>query len=206
MMRAAAPSTYILAPQSGILPSKTPPLLPIPLPTSSPPLFLPSTDYRADVLEVTLPPRKRLCIAPGPIYEIGESSSAPTGGFRADYGFVGTLDADIRRNLDREIGYGITNIWKDLDEIAEEIPATDVTELGQRMIDFVTAVRDRRSHAYMTRLIENEAIATREAWAQSMDTSDMTRSEVRALWTTVLAQHNEMEICEQQTASDKHSS
>nr|GFB37669.1 hypothetical protein [Tanacetum cinerariifolium] len=63
MMRAAAPSTYILAPRSETPPSGTPPLLPIPLPTSSPPLLLPSTDYRADVSKVTLPPRKRLCIA-----------------------------------------------------------------------------------------------------------------------------------------------
>nr|GFB06139.1 hypothetical protein [Tanacetum cinerariifolium] len=39
MMRATAPSTYILAPPSG-----KPPLLPIPLPTSSSPLLLPSTD------------------------------------------------------------------------------------------------------------------------------------------------------------------
>nr|GEW51778.1 putative reverse transcriptase domain-containing protein [Tanacetum cinerariifolium] len=42
MLRAAAPSTYILAPQSETPPSGTPPLLPIPLPTSSPPLLLPS--------------------------------------------------------------------------------------------------------------------------------------------------------------------
>nr|GFD24400.1 hypothetical protein [Tanacetum cinerariifolium] len=37
----------------------TPPLLPIPLPTSSPPLLLPSMSHRADVPEVTLPPQKR---------------------------------------------------------------------------------------------------------------------------------------------------
>nr|GFC63536.1 hypothetical protein [Tanacetum cinerariifolium] len=45
--------------------------------------------------EVTLPPRKRLDIALGPRYEVGESSSAvaarPAGGFRADYGFVATV-------------------------------------------------------------------------------------------------------------------
>ncbi|GKB06692.1 hypothetical protein Tco_0834925 [Tanacetum coccineum] len=107
MMRAAAPSTYILAPQLDTLPSRTPPLLPIPLPTSSPPLLLPSTDYRADVTEVMLPPRKRLCLAPGPRFEVGESSSAPiakpTRGFRADYGFVATLDDEIRRNPNKEI-------------------------------------------------------------------------------------------------------
>ncbi|GKD47405.1 hypothetical protein Tco_1272050 [Tanacetum coccineum] len=49
MMRADAPSTYILASQSKTPPSGTSPLLPIPLPTSSPPLLLPSTDCRADV-------------------------------------------------------------------------------------------------------------------------------------------------------------
>ncbi|GJY31457.1 putative reverse transcriptase domain-containing protein [Tanacetum coccineum] len=121
-----------------------------------------------------------MCIAPGPRYEIGDSSSAPTakstGGFRADYGFIATLDAEIRRNLDREIGYGITDVWEDPYEIAKEIPATDVAELGKRMTDFVTTVRqDTRFHARMARLMKGEAIAAREAWAQSMDASDTTR-------------------------------
>ncbi|GJY82958.1 hypothetical protein Tco_0496334, partial [Tanacetum coccineum] len=65
-------------PPSGTPPSGTPPLLPIPLPTSSPPLHLLSTDCRADRPEVTLLPRKRLGIALGSRYEVGESSSAPT--------------------------------------------------------------------------------------------------------------------------------
>ncbi|GKD64946.1 hypothetical protein Tco_1307054 [Tanacetum coccineum] len=100
MMRAVAPSTYCLAPRSEIRPLGTPPFLPIPLPTSSPPLLLPSIDCRVDVPEVMLPPQKRLCIAPGPRYEIRECSSTPiarpTGGFRENYGFVGTLNAEIR--------------------------------------------------------------------------------------------------------------
>nr|GFC44165.1 hypothetical protein [Tanacetum cinerariifolium] len=45
-----------------------------------------------DRLEVTLPPWKRLGIALGPGYEVGESSSVaaarPAEGLRADYGFV----------------------------------------------------------------------------------------------------------------------
>ncbi|GJZ49113.1 hypothetical protein Tco_0603303, partial [Tanacetum coccineum] len=53
-----------------------PPLSPIPAPTSSPPLLLPSTNRREDRPEVTLPPRKRVGIALGPRYEVGESSSA----------------------------------------------------------------------------------------------------------------------------------
>ncbi|GJZ84265.1 putative reverse transcriptase domain-containing protein [Tanacetum coccineum] len=181
------------------LPSGTSPLLPIPLPTSSPPLILPSIDRRASIPEVELLPRKRLCITPGPRFEIGESSSAPTTrpirGFRRDYSFVATLDDEIRRDLDREIGYRITDVWEDTYEIAKEIPVTDVAELGQRMIDFVTTIRqdtdeiygrldkahdarsvmssqlnmlrrDRRSLARTTRLMEAEARASREACTQ----------------------------------------
>nr|GEU74664.1 hypothetical protein [Tanacetum cinerariifolium] len=217
MMRAVAPSTYILAPRSEILPSKTPPsgtppLLPIPLPTSSPPLLLPSTDCRADVLEVMLPPWKRLCIALDPRFKVRKCSSAPTarptGGFRADYGFVSTLDAEITRDPDREIGYGITDVWEDPYEITEEILVTDVTEFGQRMTDFVTTGRhdtdeiyrilddaqddrllmrgqlnllrrDRCSHARTAKLMKSEARDSREAWVQSLEASDTERSKTQ---------------------------
>ncbi|GKA52994.1 hypothetical protein Tco_0746309 [Tanacetum coccineum] len=111
-LRAEAPSTSHSLPlpppiilshtRSDAPPSGTPPLLPIPAPTSSPPLLLPSIDHREDRPEVCLPPWKRLCIALGPRYEVRERSSAPaarlTGGFRADYGFVATLDDEIRRD------------------------------------------------------------------------------------------------------------
>ncbi|GJT22059.1 hypothetical protein Tco_0891996 [Tanacetum coccineum] len=125
-LRAEAPSTsysppphIILShtradtPPSGTLPSGTPPLLPIPLPTSSPSLLLPSADHGADRLEVCLPPQKRLCFAFGPRYEVGESSSSAaarkTRDFRADYGFVATMDKEIRRDTERYVGYGITD-------------------------------------------------------------------------------------------------
>nr|GEX10998.1 putative reverse transcriptase domain-containing protein [Tanacetum cinerariifolium] len=199
MMRADALSTYCLAPPSRTLPSGTPPLLPIPLPTSSPPLLLASTDCRANVLKVTLPPLKRLRIAPGSRYEIGECSSTPTvrstGGFRADYGFVGTPDAEIRRDPNREIGYGITYVWEDPDEIVEEIPATNMAELDDRLVmsgQLNLLCRDRRFHARMARLIESKARASREAWVQSIDASDTTCSKVRALHTIVLAHQIEI--------------
>ncbi|GKC53767.1 hypothetical protein Tco_1076512 [Tanacetum coccineum] len=78
-LRAEAPSTSHSPPPHIILshtradtpPSGTPPLLPILLPTSSPPLHLLSIDRRANRPEVTLPPQKRLGIALGPIYEVG---------------------------------------------------------------------------------------------------------------------------------------
>nr|GFD58421.1 hypothetical protein [Tanacetum cinerariifolium] len=50
----------------------------------SPPLQLPSASRKEDRPEVTVPPRKRLGVALGPRYEVGESSSAaaarPAGG------------------------------------------------------------------------------------------------------------------------------
>nr|GEX03449.1 hypothetical protein [Tanacetum cinerariifolium] len=64
-MRAAVPSTY-----HSLLPSRTPPLLPISLP-------VPSTSRRAEILEAKTPPRKRLLLtAPRPGCEVGESSAA----------------------------------------------------------------------------------------------------------------------------------
>ncbi|GJV04289.1 hypothetical protein Tco_1337858 [Tanacetum coccineum] len=192
LMRASTSSTYILAPRSRTPPSGTPPILPIPLPTSSLPLPLPSTDRRADVPEAVLPPRKRLCIAPSPRFEVEESSSAAaarsTGGFRADYGFVGTLDTEIKRDPDREVGYRITKIWVDPAEATKEIPPTTLAELSQRLN---VLRRDRRNHANTALLVEREDRVAREAWAQSMDASHMACSEVMTLQTMVLALQTE---------------
>ncbi|GKA09595.1 putative reverse transcriptase domain-containing protein [Tanacetum coccineum] len=184
-LRAKAPSTSHLlplpppiilsctrsdAPPLGTPPSRTPPLLPIPAPTSSPPLLLPSTNHRADRPEVCLPSRKRLCISLGPRYEIGKSSSAPTArptrGFRANYGFVTTMDREIRRDPERE----------------RAVLSGQLNLLG----------KDRCSHAYTTLLMEREARLSREAWRRSMEASDTTRSKVMALGTTVLGQQAEI--------------
>ncbi|GJS84508.1 hypothetical protein Tco_0751049 [Tanacetum coccineum] len=123
------PPPFILSPTRPDAPSLgIPPPLPISVPTSSPPLLLPSASRREDRPEVTLPPRKRLGIALGPGYEVGESSSAaaarPAGGLRADYGFVATMDREIRRDPEREVGYGITDSW---DEIVETLQGAPVS-------------------------------------------------------------------------------
>nr|GFB15309.1 hypothetical protein [Tanacetum cinerariifolium] len=72
----------------------------------SPPLQLPSASRREDRPEVTLPPQKKLGIALGPRYKVGESSFAaaarPAGGIRANYGFVATMDREIMRDPERE--------------------------------------------------------------------------------------------------------
>ncbi|GKB44093.1 hypothetical protein Tco_0889035 [Tanacetum coccineum] len=110
-------------PPANVPPSRTPPILPIPLPTSSPSLLLPSTDHGADMPEVCFPPRKRLCFAFGP--------------------------REIRRDPKREVGYGNIDT---LDEMLEDMPgalATDETELGRRMTNFVTTVRQDKYEIYV---------------------------------------------------------
>ncbi|GKG57919.1 hypothetical protein Tco_0589530, partial [Tanacetum coccineum] len=86
------------------------------------------------------------CFAFGPRYEVGESSSAAAtrllGGFRVDYGFVATIDREIRRDLERDVDYGITDTWDGMLIDMPGAPTIDDTELGRRMIEFSTRVRE----------------------------------------------------------------
>ncbi|GKF29806.1 hypothetical protein Tco_0096148, partial [Tanacetum coccineum] len=72
--------------------------LPPPLPAS---LFIQPVDRREDTSKAELPPHKRLCLtALTSRYKVGESSKAaprPTRGHGADYGFIDTVDAEVRR-------------------------------------------------------------------------------------------------------------
>ncbi|GJW23672.1 hypothetical protein Tco_0034294 [Tanacetum coccineum] len=159
-LRAETPST------SHPLPSSTPPLLPIPLPTPLPPLLLPFTVCREGVSEVTLPPQKRLYIAIGLRNDVGESLSAPTTrptrGFRADCGFVATLDDEIRRDPERDVGYEITDTWDEMLVDMPGAPTTDETEsLMSSRLNLL--YRDRRAHARTARLMEAEARLSWEA-------------------------------------------
>ncbi|GJS83921.1 hypothetical protein Tco_0750462 [Tanacetum coccineum] len=111
-------------------------------------LRFPHHHYQAGVSEVTLPPRKRLCIALGPRYEIRESRDT-------------------------------NEIYRRLDE------AHDARAVLSGRLNLLQ--RNRRSHAYTTLIMEREDRLSCNAWGRSMDASDTTRSEVRALRTTVLA-------------------
>nr|GFB92845.1 hypothetical protein [Tanacetum cinerariifolium] len=117
--------------------------------TSSPPLQLPSASRREDRPEVTLPPRKRLDIALGPRYEVGESSSTaaarPSGGLRADYVFVATVDREIMRDPEREVGYGITDSWDEIVETLQGAPVSIDTELGGYVMSLRTTVLGQMS-------------------------------------------------------------
>nr|GFB43700.1 hypothetical protein [Tanacetum cinerariifolium] len=134
--------------------------------TSSPPLQPPSSSHREDRPEVTLPPRKKLGIALGLGYEVGESSSAaaarPAGGLRADYGFVATMDRETIRDpeREREVGYKITDSWDEIVEALQGAPVSTNMELGGYMREFKTRVWDSRdslkvphSQSYQRRLV-----------------------------------------------------
>ncbi|GJT83869.1 hypothetical protein Tco_1058211 [Tanacetum coccineum] len=155
------PPPFILSPTRPDAPSLgIPPPFPISVPTSLPPLLRPSASRREDRPEVTLPPRKMLGIALGPGYEVGESSSAadarPVGGLRADYGFVTTMDREIRRDPEREVGYGITDSWDEIVETLQEAPVSNDTELGRHMTAFETRVRQDTDEIY-TRLDDEQS-------------------------------------------------
>nr|GEZ67555.1 hypothetical protein [Tanacetum cinerariifolium] len=148
------PPPFILSPTRSDAPlSGTPLLLPISASTSLPPLQLPSASRKEDRPEVNFPPRKKLCIALGPGYEVGESSSAaaarPVGGLRADYGFVATMDREIMRDPKREVGYGITDSWDEIVVTLQGAPVSTNTELGRYVREFKTRVRQDTEEIYM---------------------------------------------------------
>nr|GFA62661.1 hypothetical protein [Tanacetum cinerariifolium] len=202
------PLPPILSPPSPVL-SQAPPLSPIrslgyraamirlraeAASTSSPPLQPPSTSRKEERPKVTLPPHKRLGIAFGPRYEVGESSSTatarPAGGLRIDYDFVATMDREIMRDPKREVGYRITDS-QDTDEIYMRLD-DEQTERQLLAGRLKMLFRDTRAHAYTRHLMETESMMSREAWVRSTDASDLVRGEVMSLRTTVLGQMTEI--------------
>nr|GEX13947.1 hypothetical protein [Tanacetum cinerariifolium] len=143
------PLPFILSPTRSDAPSSgTPLLLPILASTSSPPLQLPSASRREDRPEVTLPPRKRLAR-----------------GLKADYGFVATMDREIMRDPEREVGYGITDSWDEILEALQGAPVNasdlvrgEVMSLRTIVLGQMTEIRklhaaDRRRQIMISELL-----------------------------------------------------
>ncbi|GJR21909.1 hypothetical protein Tco_0970436 [Tanacetum coccineum] len=131
----------------GTPPSGTLPLLPIPAPTSSPPLLLPSIDRRADKPEVCLPPQKRLCIAFGPRYE-DETVEA-----MQDRPAAGVMDI---AELSQRMTDFATTVRQDTDEINRRF--SDAQDTRAVLSDRLNLLyRDRRSYAYTALLMERDA-------------------------------------------------
>ncbi|GJX97689.1 putative reverse transcriptase domain-containing protein [Tanacetum coccineum] len=132
----------------------------------------------------------------------------PTGGRMVDYGFVGTLDAEARRQRAETVGYGIRDTWVDPREATEEIaPVTlegvntkvtkltavqeqdtqeiyamieDTQDWQTQIYQTVEALVDDRQYHYETaRLLDQEALVSREAWAHSMGLSSAVHYELQ---------------------------
>ncbi|GKB41563.1 hypothetical protein Tco_0886505 [Tanacetum coccineum] len=219
-LRASSPSTHhplhpsppLPPPPSSLhLPPHVPTSLPLPsspLPPLPASLFIPPpVDRREDTPEAELPPRKRLCLtALTSRYEVGESSTAaprPARGHGIDYGFIGTLDAETRRQRAEEVGYGIRDVWVDPTEAVEEVAPTTLEGVNARVTELAAVqeqdtqdvyaviedtqdrqtqlfqrvnglVEDGQFHYETTRLLDQEALDFRIASQESLVTTLIT--------------------------------
>ncbi|GJU86936.1 hypothetical protein Tco_1294482 [Tanacetum coccineum] len=177
-----------------------------PLPSLPPSLYIPPpVDRRDDIPESEQPPRKRLYLSTlGSRYEVGESSTArPTRGQGIDYGFVSTVDAEERRQGIRDVGYGIRGTWVDPAEAVPEIAPMTVGEVNTRVTELaelhehdtqdlyalledaqdsrsrISQRVDMDSQQETVWMLEEEAYASREAWAHSIGLSQSTHQELQ---------------------------
>ncbi|GJR75622.1 hypothetical protein Tco_0087987 [Tanacetum coccineum] len=162
-----------------------------PTPPSPPPSLLSPWE---DILKAELPPRKRLCLtAPTSRDKVGESLTAsprPTGGYRVDYGFIGTLDVDLREAVEEVAPTIIKGVNARVTEIAsvQEQDTQDIyamiedaqdrqTQLSQR--DNIL-IEDRQFHQETALLLDHEALASREAWLHSVGLSPAVHYKLQA--------------------------
>ncbi|GJV77578.1 hypothetical protein Tco_1509162 [Tanacetum coccineum] len=119
-------------------------------------LFIPPVDRREDIPKAELPPHKRLCLTtPASRYEVGESSTAvprPTRGHRVDYGFIDSREMPTEDTHDRQ---------------------TQIYQTVEALVD------DRQYHYETTRLLDQEALVSQEAWAHSMGLSSAIHYELQ---------------------------
>nr|GFB49028.1 hypothetical protein [Tanacetum cinerariifolium] len=143
----------------------------LPSPPLPPPLYIPPPiDCRDDIPETEMAPRKRLCLSTlGSRYEIGESSTArPTGGQGIDYGFVSTLDAEVRRRGIREVRYGIRDTWVDPTEAVLEIAPMTVGEVNTKVTE-LAELNEHDTHDLYALLKDAQDSRTRISQRVTMD-------------------------------------
>ncbi|GJX17695.1 hypothetical protein Tco_0218527 [Tanacetum coccineum] len=133
---------------------------------------------------------------PEPLPEKSSAAAAarPAGGLRADYGFVATMDRQIRRDPERYVGYGITDSWDEIVETLQGAPVSTDTELGAHMREFESMVRRDTDEIYTSSWRLRLGCLER-SWGyggELSDASDLAHGEVISLRTTVHAQMSEI--------------
>nr|GEU58373.1 hypothetical protein [Tanacetum cinerariifolium] len=173
---------------SAALPS--PPLPPF----SYPP---PPVDRKDGIPESEQPPHKRICLSTlGFRYEVKESSTRGRG---VDYGFADTIEAEMRHRGIREVGYRIRDTWIDPAEAVPKMASTTLKKVNTRVTklaelhehdtqDLYALLEDARD----VWIVEKEAYAAREAWAQSVGLSQTVHHELQTLREQVYAQEQIM--------------
>ncbi|GJX31597.1 putative reverse transcriptase domain-containing protein [Tanacetum coccineum] len=170
-----------------------------------------STSHMTDILEAEMPPQKRACFTtPALGLEVRESSAA--GAARQPWP---TLEADLRRDRVKEMGYGITDTWDEIVEAMLEIAPTTLEGVNKRVAELATTVRqgteefqvrfddaqddraflrarvntlfkDRRFHRHIIMLLDREATYARRAWTGSEDKSAAIEAHFRTLEAQIL--------------------
>nr|GEY15603.1 hypothetical protein [Tanacetum cinerariifolium] len=175
----------------------------LPLPIPSPP---PNSHTHIEIPENCLPLRKRLHFAsPTPSQEVGENSAA--GAAKQDepvvarddsyslvreelYGFIDRVDVAPGLSMSRELDYGITDTWDELETTITYGIMEDAQDDRSQLRGRVNLLyRDRPVHRRLAVMIEREREAkmAREAWGLSMDASNNAHSDVMSLCTIIVA-------------------
>ncbi|GJX07482.1 hypothetical protein Tco_0195414 [Tanacetum coccineum] len=103
---------------------------------ASPPLLLPSTSYRTDILESEMPPRKRAC----PYYSC--SRTQDRGEFSSWCCEITGTTLETDRVM--ETGYGITDTWDEIVEAMLEVEPTTLKGVNQRVKELATTIRQEK--------------------------------------------------------------
>ncbi|GJS83278.1 putative reverse transcriptase domain-containing protein [Tanacetum coccineum] len=185
---------YIPGPEE---PQSPPPLDFVPKPMY--PEYMPQEDGQDEEEEEhpapvdSVPPVHRMTARISTPYEVGESLAAgaarqdgpaiaredPYSVARGDlYGFVDMVDVAPGHPMSRELDYGITDTWDDLETTITYVILDDAQD--------------------------DQAKMAREAWGLSMDASDYARSDVMSLRTTVVAQSALISELQSADHRDKH--
>nr|GFB60310.1 hypothetical protein [Tanacetum cinerariifolium] len=149
-----------IPPEDDVFPAEEQPL---PSPTAESPGYIPESDLDEDPEEdddedpeedpADYPAdhddekeEEELNIVHCPGYEVGESSVAaaarPIEGRRADYGFVDSVESEIRRRRAEDIRYGIRDTWMDLRDVAEEEALATLEGVNTRVTE-LAAVQEQ---------------------------------------------------------------
>ncbi|GKD14635.1 putative reverse transcriptase domain-containing protein, partial [Tanacetum coccineum] len=178
--------------------SPLPPLPSSPLPPLPDLLFIPPVDRREDILEVELPPCKRLCLTTlASRYEVGESSTAvprPTGDTWVD---PRETTKEVAPVTLEGVNIRVTELTAVQEQDIQEIYAVieDTQDWQTQIYQTVeTLVDDSRYHYETARLLDQEALVSREAWAHSMGFSFTIHYELQGYRTHVWTQDHRMDV------------